>query len=101
MKGDEELLTYTSTFLAWSATCNDSGALGGVARTDTETGRRGESWGCRYRAGWFGQISIEHLGKINVCESGGGVGLRHGKAGRRRAIFGQQYNISGEIVVWG
>jgi hypothetical protein len=29
MKGDEELLTYTSRFLAWSATCNDSGAWGG------------------------------------------------------------------------
>jgi hypothetical protein len=30
MEGDEELLTYTSRFLAWSATCNDSGAWGGV-----------------------------------------------------------------------
>jgi hypothetical protein len=28
MKGDEELLTYTSRFSAWSATCNDSGAWG-------------------------------------------------------------------------
>jgi hypothetical protein len=28
MEGDEELLTYTSRFLAWSATCNDSGAWG-------------------------------------------------------------------------
>lgn len=51
-----------------------------VVRTDTEMGRRGESWGCRYRAGWFGQISSEHLGKMNVCECGGQVGLRHGKA---------------------
>lgn len=57
--------------------------LGGWGRTDTETGRRGESWGCRYRARWFVQISSEHLGKMNVCESGGWVGLRYGKAGGR------------------
>jgi hypothetical protein len=57
MKLDEELLTYTSRFLAWSATCNDSGAWGLLGPIQRRAGE--------VKAGAVG-IGLDGLGRFRV-----------------------------------